>query len=207
MTPLAVWRECFIALVCGKTPPLARGHALVARWEEPHRHYHSLGHLQSCLAWWQRLQGRMHAPAEAGMALLYHDAIYDPKRGDNEALSAELACTDFTELGLSEGQIRNITSLIQATDPRSGSAHPDAAAVIDIDLAILGSDSAVFRRYVADVRLEYAHIDQAGWKSGRTKFLNDFLKRPRLYTSGLCDELERRARQNLTDELNDMTTL
>lgn len=207
MTPLAAWQDCVISLSCGETPPLARGHALVARWEEPHRHYHTLGHLQSCLAWWQRMRGRLHAPAEAGLALLNHDAIYDPQRGDNEARSAELGCTDLTELGMSEGQIRNISSLIQATDHRSGSAHPDAAAVIDIDLAILGSDSAVYRRYVANVRLEYVHIDQAGWTSGSTKFLNHFLKRPLLYTSGLCDELDRRARQNLTDELTDLTTL
>lgn len=140
------------------------------------------------------------------MALLYQDAIYDPRRSDNEARSAELARSDLTALGLSEEQIDHIASLILATDHRSASRHPDVAAVIDIDLAILGSDSVVYRRYVADVRREYAHVDPAGWRSGRAGVLNFFLKRPRLFVSGLCDDLEHQARENLTAELATLAT-
>ena len=201
MTPAAAWDDCLRALGASEEAPQARLHALVTRWDEPHRHYHTRGHLMACLAGWQRLRGSLHAPAEAGLALLYHDAIYDPQRRDNEALSVELARADLTVLGVPAGPVERIVALIQATDHRTATTHPDAAAVIDIDLAILGADPAIYRRYAADVRQEYAHVAEADWLVGRAAVLRHFLQRPRLFTSGLSDALEAPARFNLEAEL------
>jgi predicted metal-dependent HD superfamily phosphohydrolase len=201
VTPTAVWDECLLELGAREAPPQARLHTLLARWDEPQRHYHTRGHLQACLAGWQRLREQLRSPAEAGLALLYHDAVYDPQRRDNEARSADLARADLVALGVPAASIDRIAALIQATDHRTTTTHPDAAAVIDIDLAILGADPTVYRRYAADVRLEYAHVAEADWRTGRAAVLRHFLQRPCLFTSGLCDEFEVPARRNLEAEL------
>jgi predicted metal-dependent HD superfamily phosphohydrolase len=52
------------------------------------------------------------------------------------------------------------------------------------------------------VRREYAHVDDAGWRTGRSAVLRTLLARPRLFAAELgLDEWERRARANITSEL------
>lgn len=204
MTPLEAWAACLHGERIAEDPPV-RGRALLARWDEPHRHYHTPVHLQACLDSWERLRGRMRSPGPAGLALLYHDAVYDPLAPDNEAASVRLARSDLQALGLIEPRIAEVEALILATDHRQRAEHPDAAAVIDIDLAILGADEPAYRDYVAQVRREYAHVDVAGWKIGRARVLNGFLARPRIFTSGLLDTLEEPARRNLRTELAEIS--
>ena len=201
MTPLAAWTECLGLEGIREDPPL-RGGALLARWNEPHRHYHTPVHLQACLDWWERLHGCMRSPGPAGLALLYHDAVYDPLASDNETASARLARMDLMALGMAEPRIAEVEALILATDHRRRAEHPDAAVVIDIDLAILGTGEAAYLDYVAQVRGEYGHVDAAGWKAGRARVLESFLARPRIFTSGLLDDLEGPARRNLRQELD-----
>jgi len=57
---------------------------LVIAWAEPHRHYHSLRHLQECLQTLEHWGKDNTARHEVGMALWFHDAVYDPEREDNE---------------------------------------------------------------------------------------------------------------------------
>ena len=189
MTPLAAWKECLRAEGLSEDPP-HRGRNLLARWDEPHRHYHTSVHLQSCIERWERLRDQLQAPSLVGLTLLYHDAIYDPQARDNEAASAGLARIDLVGLGMADRRIAEVEHLIHATDHRQKSAHPDAAAVIDIDLAILGAEAQAYRRYVH------------GWRTGRAQVLGHFLERSRLFTSGLLDELEDPARRNMRHELD-----
>ncbi|HEX6686013.1 MAG TPA: hypothetical protein VF062_24765, partial [Candidatus Limnocylindrales bacterium] len=60
----------------------AVAHELIARWSEPHRHYHNLAHLQACL-------DEIDDPV-ARLAAWGHDAIYDPRSPANEERSALL---------------------------------------------------------------------------------------------------------------------
>lgn len=52
---------------------------------ESHRHYHTLEHVLDCLEKAKRERGRFGDPAAVELALWYHDAIYAPRRSDNEA--------------------------------------------------------------------------------------------------------------------------
>ncbi|EKF38376.1 hypothetical protein MOQ_001416 [Trypanosoma cruzi marinkellei] len=71
---------------------------IVARYTEPQRHYHTMAHLEemlSCLARFQSEAPVAHRlPAEGTrrlvveLAILFHDAVYDPRRSDNEERSA-----------------------------------------------------------------------------------------------------------------------
>ena len=50
--------------------------------------------------------------------------------------------------------------------------EPDAAAVvIDADLSILAAEPARYSAYVAGVRAEYGHVDDAAWRRGRADVL------------------------------------
>ncbi|WP_027001030.1 adenylyltransferase/cytidyltransferase family protein [Eisenibacter elegans] len=67
---------------------------LAARWQEAHRYYHNEAHLQQLL---ERIEGARltqqlsdDAYASLIMAAYFHDAVYEPRRQDNEVLSALL---------------------------------------------------------------------------------------------------------------------
>ena len=80
-------------------------------------------------------------------------------------------------------------------------ADADEAVLLDADLSILGAAPATYDRYVAAVREEYAHVDDAGWRAGRSGVLRGFLDRPQIYATasdagprrerGTCANLER----------------
>ncbi len=80
------WRDIGVA-----QPNMALCDELMARYSEPHRHYHTLQHLEECLSLFASLRDLAAHPAELEIALWFHDAIYDVKRDDNEALCAEWA--------------------------------------------------------------------------------------------------------------------
>ncbi len=80
----------------------------------------------------------------------------------------------------------------------------DCALFLDMDLlnAILGTPSAVFARYEAAIRKEYAAVPDAADRSGRTAVLERFLARDRLYFSAhFRERLEAQARGNLAGSL------
>jgi predicted metal-dependent HD superfamily phosphohydrolase len=74
--------------------------------------------------------------------------------------------------------------------------------LLDADLAILGSDPPGYERYRAAVRAEYAHVDEAAWRVGRTAVLRSLLDRDQLYlTATARDRWTAAARVNMTAEV------
>ena len=81
----------------------------------------------------------------------------------------------------------------------------DAPIFLDADFAILGAPDAAYRQYVADVRAEYAHVDDAGWKTGRGAFLKKTLASPRIFRTGIFEgEYADQARKNIAWELQEL---
>lgn len=58
---------------------------LVKAYGEPQRAYHSLQHLEECLGVFDEAKGFMQRPDLIELQLWFHDAVYDPKSGDNDA--------------------------------------------------------------------------------------------------------------------------
>jgi predicted metal-dependent HD superfamily phosphohydrolase len=188
-------------------PPFDR---LVAAYTAPDRHYHNLEHLGEMFRVAGRLAAHTRDPLAVQLAVWFHDAVYDPRAKDNEGRSAALAGEELVALGVPAATVGAVQRLVLATAHLLGEelpAAPDAAVIIDADLAILGAADARYRRYAADVRREYGFVPDADYRAGRAAVLRQFLARPRIYHHDvLFEEGEPRARENMTAELRDLET-
>ena len=180
---------------------------LEARYGEPHRHYHTWRHILACLAARDALVAHGAPPSAAvDLAILFHDAIYEPLAHDNEAASAALMVADGARFGIDPVAIARAGPIILATKHADATvSDPETALMLDADLSILGSDAQTFATYERDVRQEYAMVDDATWKAGRARILQTFVDRPVLYATTRGRALwDAPARANLAASLRDL---
>ncbi len=180
----------------GDPQPLAD--AVLTAWAEPGRRYHGLDHLLDCLA---ELDG---APADGAdrdrveAALWFHDAIYDPRAGDNEARSADWAGRALAELGIPPEVADDVARLVRLTRHTDQATDPSGRLLCDIDLAILGREPATFDAYDRSIRDEYAWVPEPDFSAARTRVLAGLLARSPLYqTMHFRRRYEAVARANL----------
>lgn len=190
--------------------PVAEGHSrfesiwreLLAAWSEPHRAYHNLDHLLSCLAEWRHGREGGEADAQVQLALLFHDAIYDPQSSDNEERSADWAERAGLELGLRADSRAVIGRMILATKAHGHAADEATRRLLDIDLSVLGADPARFAAYDAGIRQEYRHVPDEAYRQGRARVLQSFLDREPIYlTASFRERYEAVARRNLAQAI------
>jgi predicted metal-dependent HD superfamily phosphohydrolase len=181
------------------------------RYAEAHRRYHTGEHVTEVLAEAGRLLP--HEPTAdreaVELAAWYHDAIYDVRAGGgaSEDASARLAVAELRAAGRPDALGHEVARLIRLTaghtvDP----ADRSGAVLVDADLWILAAPADRYDRYVADVRAEYGHVDDATWRTGRGQVLDRFLaaaEAGELYAAGDAEDRAARrdrARENLTRE-------
>lgn len=173
------------------------------RFQEPHRFYHNEQHTLDVLARCYEWPASIPSPTLVAAAL-FHDAIYDPTRSDNEAQSAELCRVELTSLRQSEAVIRRATDLIEMTAHHlPATDDTDAILLADADLHVLGGTDEEYECYRKAVRAEYAHVPDNAWRTGRVRVMERFLERPRIYHgdwSGVASR-EEQARRNLAVEI------
>lgn len=186
--------------------PVEQRAALEAAYASPPRAYHSFQHVREVLRHydedaagpgWER-------PAETWLAVLYHDAIYEPGRRDNEARSADLA-VEHIDRWLADAGVdaTRVAALIGLT-ARHGRLSPDevdrdAALFLDCDMAILGAEPAAFDAYDRGITAEYSGR-VPGWlfRLNRRRFLKGLLARDRIFLSDFFhDRYDAQARINL----------
>jgi predicted metal-dependent HD superfamily phosphohydrolase len=188
----------------GLTGSAAAGAALLARYEEPHRRYHTVEHLEEVLAWIDELAPLAADPAAVELAAWYHDAVYDAAApgGESERRSADLAVEELLALGRPPGLVGEVRRLVLLTAGHEvGAGDRDGSVLADADLSILGAEPDRYARYVADVRAEYAHVPDDAWATGRAAVLAGFAARSRLYRTDVAHErLDTAARRNLAWE-------
>jgi predicted metal-dependent HD superfamily phosphohydrolase len=189
------WTQCFAAL--GAAAPAGAFADITASYREPHRAYHTLQHLDECITYWADAR----ASAEIGLALFYHDAVYDTHAADNEEKSARLA-VDMLGSTLPRAVLDRIAAMILVTKHDAMPDTTDAKLLVDIDLAILGAAPPRFDEYERQVRVEYGWVAESAFREGRGRILRQFLERPVLYNTAVFRErLERQARENLQRSL------
>ena len=163
---------------------------LTAAYSEPHRRYHTLQHIEFCLR--EIGKHRPHAvrPTEIRWALLFHDAIYDARRSDNEARSADWACRVMQELQRPDDEIMRVRNMILATAHAAKAETPDEALLLDIDLSILGGDETTFDEYDRAIRVEYEWVPEEAYRAARSNVLQGFLKRDRIFQTAAYRQQE-----------------
>lgn len=192
-----------LAPAAGDAAIAATGSGIEGRWREPHRHYHTIVHLEEMLRVLHPLSADPPGHAVAVLAAWFHDAVYDPRAGGNEAASARLADRDLTDLGVAAEARAAVAGLVLMTADHAVPREDSLSAWFhDADLWILSADPGRFDEYCAQVRAEYAHVPDAAYAAGRAAILRPLLERPRLYaTTAAHRDWDGPARTNLRREL------
>ncbi|ABC30978.1 uncharacterized protein conserved in bacteria [Hahella chejuensis KCTC 2396] len=175
-------------------------------YTEPHRHYHTLDHIQACLRHLEEATGELEEPRAVALALWYHDIVYQPGNADNEADSARRAVAELRQLGESDEMAEKVRALILHTRHPSQPDSHDAALLVDIDLAVLGAAPVLYDQYEDWIRQEYKGIPWPQYCAGRRRVLQGFLNDAFIYhTERFRRERESSARMNLKRALTRLT--
>ncbi|MBB5139361.1 putative metal-dependent HD superfamily phosphohydrolase [Thermocatellispora tengchongensis] len=195
------------ALVGESAAGRALGAELVARWAEPHRRYHTLGHLRAVLGGVAELERHAADPVAVRLAAWFHDAVYDGRPGWDEERSAQLAQARLPRCGVPAGRVAEVARLVRLTashDPEPGDA--DGEVLCDADLSVLAGDAEAYGAYARAVREEYRHVPGELFREGRAAVLRRLLAAPALYrTPAARERWEEAARRNLAAELAALT--
>lgn len=185
--------------------------ALRASYAAPPRAYHDFGHVEAVLAHYDEVAAGpgWARPREAWLAVLYHDAVYEPGRRDNEARSAALAEAAIArwlpDAGIDAGHVAGLIELtarhgaLAAEELGSGPEGDDRRHFLDCDMAILGAAPAAFDAYDRAIAEEYRGA-VPGWlyRINRRRFLRGLLRSPRIFLSDFFHaRLDAAARANL----------
>ena len=180
--------------------------ALREAYATPPRAYHNFAHVGEVLRHYDDVAAGpgWEQPQEVRLAVLYHDAIYEAGRKDNEARSAELAKEHIARWLPDRGiDAARVAGLIELT-ARHGSLCPsdvdrDAALFLDCDMAILAADEATFAAYDRGIAAEYrGKVPAWLFRLNRRRFLKGLLGKERIFLSDWFHErLDAKARINL----------
>ena len=183
---------------------------LLHAYAEPHRFYHTLDHIAALL----RLLDEHGLDAKDRdalvLAMLFHDAVYDPARQDNESASADFASERLKTLGAPADIIATVRRLILATQHEAvnASSHvdPDLELLLDLDLSTLAGSPDDYRAYGQAIRREFALYPDEVYRPGRRRMLQGFLARDRIFrTPRLFALWEAPARSNIAGEIAELT--
>lgn len=178
---------------------------LVSRYSQKHRYYHNANHIDASLKFLRQVKQLANDYNALEIALWFHDAIYNIFSSSNEIDSANWAA-DFLKLNnANEDFIENVHRLIMATQHNATVHDNDERLIVDIDLAILGSNSEMYEQFERWVRREYKFIPSFIYKKKRKEILEGFLSRERIFSHEyFFEKFETSARNNLKNAINSL---
>lgn len=200
----AIWDQNFEKF--GFAPDPFYFQELVLRYQEPHRHYHNLDHIESVIK-------RIYQLAinnglndnhlfHAVLGAFYHDAVYVPGWGENEAFSEQMAVDRLKAIGLEDLPVTYIAHAIRET---KGHAYRGQARsvqlLLDADLYELSTN---YDENKDKIRWEFGLPSEEDWIEGRSKFLKAYLALDKLYKLPGQEHQEGRARRNMLQESLDI---
>lgn len=184
---------------------------LKRRHSEAARQYHDWSHIEALARHLQSIRDRVHDSDAVLYAILFHDAVYDPRAKDNERQSAALLRDAIVQI--SQRSRGAAVKMIEATEGHylpeqlRNEAREDCAHFLDMDLAILGASDRRFDIYEEQIRREYAHVPENAFREGRAKVLRHFAERERLYFSDWgYGRFEEKARANIARSLTALSS-
>jgi len=171
-------------------------------YDHPNRYYHNFNHI---VEMWRVLAKHTKITPQLYTAVLYHDAIYNPKYDDNEFQSAllyELHCDDMFRYSTDDTLDSKVVQMILDTKEHIPTID-ESELLIDADLWILGSNIWTYREYKEAIKKEYEpFFTETEMIAGRTAFLENMLDRKNIfYTPEFQRCYTHNAKINLETEL------
>lgn len=176
-------------------------------YNEPGRSYHSLRHISELLSLLKKVPEPPKDLTALKLAIWFHDAIYNPKRNDNEENSAKLSKQVLTPMLYEGSSLPNMVyTLIMSTQKHKPVSHSyDCRLMIDLDLSILGSSKERYQEYTRQIREEYSQYPSYIYKIGRKQQLHRFLDSTWIYhTAYFRNKYDQVARENIRWELKNL---
>jgi predicted metal-dependent HD superfamily phosphohydrolase len=171
---------------------------LINAYNEPHRVYHNLGHIKSCLTIFDQVSELLVNPDAIELAIWFHDVIYTIGDKKNEQLSADLFMT-LTN-GLFDNVFRDtVYQHIMATcHDCSEITNADTKLMVDIDLSSFGLPWDDFLVDSKKVRAEMTHLSDVDYNQKQRAFQLSLLEQPCFFNSDyFLEYYEAQAHKNL----------
>ncbi len=179
---------------------------LLQKYQEKHRAYHNVAHINDCLSQLDQLPALHPEAREIELAIWFHDVIYDPYGKDNERKSAQEAELFIFDNVADDELGKRVSDLIMATLHQAPPTNSAEALLMDIDISILGRDETSYQRYTEQVRQEYRFVPRFLYRKKRVEILRAFLQRSTLYfTPHYQASQEAQARKNIQAEIERLT--
>ncbi|MCX6780567.1 MAG: hypothetical protein NT003_00385 [Candidatus Magasanikbacteria bacterium] len=179
---------------------------LVSCYNESHREYHTLDHIEYCLRMFATVRQHSKHSVATEYAIWCHDAIYNVRAKDNEVQSGELLLDIAMQYHL-EGLYAIIAhKCVKDTAHEFDPIDIDRRIMVDVDRAILGESWEVYAKYAAGVRKEYGHIPTPIYNFARRRYMRThFLTYSPIFTTSFMRErYELQARANIERELGEL---
>ncbi len=190
-------RFCNLWLACGGASVEPVWQKLHQHYTEPHRYYHTLGHLNHCLRELDFATDHLMELRATEMAIWFHDIIYHYGARDNEILSAAYF-REVAEPTMPAPFINRVCEFIIATQHCGAAQDAAIAFVVDIDLSGFGLP---WEDYLADsnaLRNEAESVSDEHYYQGKLRFLSELQRWPSLYQSPFFrNRLETTAQSNI----------
>lgn len=176
--------------------------ALVLCYEEKHRHYHNLEHVQYLIDQINELELIRRDRLILIYTAFYHDVIYTPGSTQNEVKSSEFAINQLTQLKVDVSIIRSVERSILATSNHK-SDNTLTQLFLDIDLSILAASAVRYKKYSKAIKMENIAFPACLYQFNRKRFIQKTLKKSQIFLTDLyLSRYELLARKNLINELN-----
>ena len=178
-----------------------------AGYSEKHRAYHNLGHIGALLFQAENLKENIKDRESVGLAIWFHDVIYQPRSSQNELKSAKSAVEKLSALDVPKFTVEKVEAMILGTrNHKSDAIDGDGKLFLDLDLAILGARAELYKHYSAAIRREYSFVPWFLFRRSRRKILESFLGREFLYfTAEMRGRYETAARANIANEIKELS--
>ncbi|VVB78145.1 Uncharacterised protein [uncultured archaeon] len=175
-------------------------------YNEKDRAYHNMDHILQGLKEIDLAKKFLEKPSELELAWYFHDAIYDPKRKDNEEKSAEFLRATLNSSSVSNDRLKTMKQLILDTKHLEVPKTYDGKFICDIDLSIFGKSEIIYNKYAENIRKEYLGVPLKDYKAHRAEVLKRFLERPAIYyTEFFSQRYGEVARKNLEREIESLS--
>lgn len=146
---------------------------ILSMWNESHRHYHTLDHLNYLLDKINEDSNKLSEKEYDMLVLtsLFHDCVYDPMKTDNEEKSAEFfenCCLD------KNNDTEHIKNMILETKTHIASSEL-SKKFCSYDMNIINESYDKLLEWEDGIYNEYKSYGDEAYKFGRLKFLESLL--------------------------------